>query len=254
MEIIPKMASKIDSLEKELKETKQTLGKAVLTLVKKMKSLEVALKRQIENQGRNNQDIDDDPIVSLVRDYMEEKAADFVTPIKVTSHRARSTNKGKRYKRRTRPTDGEHDIKGKLNFADVEVNTGRVEINPGCVEVNPGHTGVNTGSTPISTPSVVQTVNVIIPSPINVQREGKAPMTTKDVQATQKTKEQLRQKEVGLAEAMRLQALQDEEVERQVYLDALLVKRIQEEQELSEQQQKRKAEVPEAAQHFTKED
>ncbi|GJR68686.1 hypothetical protein Tco_0014751 [Tanacetum coccineum] len=45
MVIVPKMVTKIDSLEKELKEKKQTLGHAVLTLVKKVKSLEVALKR-----------------------------------------------------------------------------------------------------------------------------------------------------------------------------------------------------------------
>ncbi|GKE19984.1 hypothetical protein Tco_1431496 [Tanacetum coccineum] len=39
------IVTKIDSLKKELKETKQTLRHAVLTLVKKVKSLEVALKR-----------------------------------------------------------------------------------------------------------------------------------------------------------------------------------------------------------------
>ncbi|GKG23454.1 hypothetical protein Tco_0391490, partial [Tanacetum coccineum] len=55
------------------------------------------------------------------------------------------------------------------------------------------------------------------------------------------------QEEAGLAEAIRLQALQDEEDARQVYLDALLAKRIQEEQELSKQQLKRKAKVQEAA-------
>ncbi|GJT82752.1 putative ribonuclease H-like domain-containing protein [Tanacetum coccineum] len=72
MAIVPKMVTKIDSLEKELKETKQTLGHVVLTLVKKVKSLEVALKRmskrvilsdsedeETENQGRKIQDIDD---------------------------------------------------------------------------------------------------------------------------------------------------------------------------------------------------
>ncbi|GJV21140.1 hypothetical protein Tco_1370160 [Tanacetum coccineum] len=64
----------------------------------------------------------------------------------------------------------------------------------------------------------------------------------------------IRQEEAGLAEAMRLQALQDEDDARQVHLDALLAKRIQEEQELSEQQQKRKAEVQEAAQFYTEED
>ncbi|GJS85717.1 hypothetical protein Tco_0752258, partial [Tanacetum coccineum] len=43
MEIVPKLESKIDNLETELMETKQTLGTAILTLVKKMKSLEMAL-------------------------------------------------------------------------------------------------------------------------------------------------------------------------------------------------------------------
>ncbi|GKB07938.1 hypothetical protein Tco_0836222 [Tanacetum coccineum] len=73
-------------LEKELKETKQTLGNDVLTLVKKAKSLEVALKRmskrvilsdsedeETENQGRKIQDIDDDPLVSLVRRIYERE-------------------------------------------------------------------------------------------------------------------------------------------------------------------------------------
>ncbi|GJW29504.1 hypothetical protein Tco_0046379 [Tanacetum coccineum] len=85
--LVPKLELKIGSLEKELKETKQTFGNAILTLVDRVKSLEVALKRkskkvilsesedeETENQGRKIQDIDDDPLVSLVRD--------FVTPTK----------------------------------------------------------------------------------------------------------------------------------------------------------------------------
>ncbi|GJU07309.1 putative ribonuclease H-like domain-containing protein [Tanacetum coccineum] len=87
----------IGSLEKELKETKQTLGNAVLTLVKKVKTLEVALKRKSkkvimsesegeepEDQGRIIQDINDDPLVSLVRESIKEKLADFVTPTKAS--------------------------------------------------------------------------------------------------------------------------------------------------------------------------
>ncbi|GKA86967.1 hypothetical protein Tco_0808678 [Tanacetum coccineum] len=103
--------------------------------------------------------------------------------------------------------------KERLNYAEVEVNT----------EVNPGSVGVNTGNTPVSTPSVIQNVNVIVPSPVKSQRGGKAPMTSED----------------------------DEEDAIQVHLDALLAKKIQEEQELSKQQQKRKAEVQEAAQFYT---
>ncbi|GKD91782.1 hypothetical protein Tco_1371619 [Tanacetum coccineum] len=282
MAIVPKMVTKIDSLEKDLKETKQTLGHVVLTLVKKVKSLEAALKRkskkvilsdledeETENQGRKIQDIDDDPLVSLVRNCMEEKEADFATPKKVTAsgeaqeedispttlEAAKTLSKVasqnvSTYKRKARSASKGKDIGVGMDFFSAT----KERLNYAKVEVNSGSAGVNTGNTPVSTPSVVQTVNVIVPSLVKSQREGKAPMTSEDVQATQKTKEQIRQEEAGLAEAMRLQALQDEEDARQVHLDALLAKRIQEEQELSEQQQKRKAEVQEAAQFYTEED
>ncbi|GJZ49376.1 hypothetical protein Tco_0603566 [Tanacetum coccineum] len=46
MVLVPKLVTRINSLEKELKDTKQTLGKAVLKLVKKVKTLETALKRK----------------------------------------------------------------------------------------------------------------------------------------------------------------------------------------------------------------
>ncbi|GKE15348.1 hypothetical protein Tco_1422925 [Tanacetum coccineum] len=98
MVLVPKMVTRIDNLEKELHHTKKTYGKAVLTLVKRVKSLEVALKKrtkkvvvsdseyeETENQGRKIQDIDDDPLVSLVRESMKE--ADFVTPIKDSASR-----------------------------------------------------------------------------------------------------------------------------------------------------------------------
>ncbi|GKE33988.1 hypothetical protein Tco_1453310, partial [Tanacetum coccineum] len=95
MDIIPKLVLRIDNLEKELQQTKSTYGKAILTLVERVKLLEAALKRksrkvilsesedeETEDQGRKIQDIHDDPLVSLVRNSMEEKEADFVTPKK----------------------------------------------------------------------------------------------------------------------------------------------------------------------------
>ncbi|GJV53413.1 hypothetical protein Tco_1449154 [Tanacetum coccineum] len=85
-------------------------------------------------------------------------------------------------------------------------------------------------------------------------KEGKAQMVEEDIQATHKTKEQIRQEKAGLEEAIRLQAQMDEEVAKQIHLDKMVAKRVQEEQELSEQQLKRKAEVQEAAQFYTEED
>ncbi|GJX57710.1 hypothetical protein Tco_0287607 [Tanacetum coccineum] len=138
MVLVPSLVTRVTSLEKELKDTKQTLGNVVLKLVKKVKSLEKALKRKSkkvimsasegeepEDQGRIIQDIDDDPLVSLVRESMKEKSTDFVTPTKASGEaqeeeisptileaaktlskvasqsvsKVKSTDKGKRYKR-----------------------------------------------------------------------------------------------------------------------------------------------------------
>ncbi|GKF41352.1 hypothetical protein Tco_0124694, partial [Tanacetum coccineum] len=158
MVLVPKLVTRINSLEKELKDTKQTLGNAVLTLVKKVNSLEIALKRKSkkvnvseseneepEDQGRKFEDIDDDPLVSLVRESMKEKSTDFVTPTKALGEaqedeisltvleaaktlskvasqgvsKEKSTDKGKRYRRRAR------------SIAEEEVNTGKEEVNTG---------------------------------------------------------------------------------------------------------------------------
>ncbi|GJV69897.1 hypothetical protein Tco_1485406 [Tanacetum coccineum] len=39
---------------------------------------------ELEDQGRKFQDINDDPLVSLVRESMKEKSTDFVTPTKAS--------------------------------------------------------------------------------------------------------------------------------------------------------------------------
>ncbi|GKD23358.1 hypothetical protein Tco_1225061 [Tanacetum coccineum] len=117
---------RIANLEKELHQTKTTYGKAVLTLVEMVKSLEVALKRktkkmvvfdsedeETENQGRKIQDIDDDPLVSL---------------------KAKSTDKGIRYKRKTRSKSIEKDISTDLD-ADIEVNPGSEDFNTGDIAI-----------------------------------------------------------------------------------------------------------------------
>ncbi|GJX42268.1 hypothetical protein Tco_0257258 [Tanacetum coccineum] len=174
MVLVPKLVNRIGSLEKELKETKQTLGNAVLKLVKKVKTLETALKRkskkvlisesegeESEDQGRKIQDIDDDPLVSLVRESMKEKSTDFVTPTKASGEaqeeeisptileaaktlskvasqgvsKEKSTDKGKRYRRRARSMAKKIDTG--LD-AEEEINTGREEINTGIEEVSTG--------------------------------------------------------------------------------------------------------------------
>ncbi|GKG16263.1 hypothetical protein Tco_0358586, partial [Tanacetum coccineum] len=88
LHLVPKLITKVDSLESELKQTKLAMGKVIVKLVKKVKKMEDVLKRrhvvltesedeEPEDQGRIFQDIDDDPLVSFVRKSMKEKSTDF---------------------------------------------------------------------------------------------------------------------------------------------------------------------------------
>ncbi|GJR12778.1 hypothetical protein Tco_0795430 [Tanacetum coccineum] len=258
LHLVPNLITKVDSLETELKQTKLTMGNAIVKLVKKVKKMEDILKRrhvvftdsedeEPEDQGRIIQDIDDDPLGSK---------GDFVTPTKpsgeaqeeeispttleaaktlskVASQRSKSVDKGKRYKRRK-------ESKGKdIDSGFEDISTGFEEVNTGFEKVNTGGLGVSTGSGPVSS--------------ARGQREGKAPMIIEETQAPKRTKEQIQQEEASLAEAIRLQTLEEEETTKQVHLDALLAKRMEEE-ELTEQQKQRKAQVQFEAQHYTKED
>ncbi|GJU84405.1 hypothetical protein Tco_1291951 [Tanacetum coccineum] len=191
MVLVPTLVTRINSLEKELKDTKQTLGNAVLKLVKKVKSLETALKRKSkkvimsesegeepEDQGRIIQDIEDDPLAQE-----DESSPTILEAAKTLSRvasqsisKVKSTDKGKRYRRRARSMA-------------KNINTGLDAED----EINTGSTKVDTGRTSVSTSSIIY-------SPKKGQREGKAQMVEEDIQATHKTKEQIRQEEVGLKE------------------------------------------------------
>ncbi|GJV80107.1 hypothetical protein Tco_1515977 [Tanacetum coccineum] len=114
-----------------------------------------------------------------------------------------------------------------LDFEEVksafeEVNTGGIKVSDGIEEINAGSLDVNTGIDPVTTDSI----RVSVPSPDRGRREGKAPMTEEEeTQASRKTKEQILQEEAGLAEAIRLdaleKALEKERIRRgkQVHLD-----------------------------------
>ncbi|GJV61810.1 hypothetical protein Tco_1467910 [Tanacetum coccineum] len=246
MVLIPTLVTKINSLEKELKETKQTLGNAVLKLVKKVKSLEQALKRKSkkvlisESEGEEQEDQGrkimgkfwergrywiyppPPPLVSLVRESMKEKSTYFVTPTKASGEaqeeeisltilevakklskvssqgviKEKSTDKGKRYRRRAR------SIAKKIDTgldAGEEINTGKQEINTSREEINTGIKQVSTGSTKVDSGTASK----------RGQREGKTPMVEKDIQASHQTKEQMRQEQAGLEEAIKLQAQLD---------------------------------------------
>ncbi|GJT00124.1 putative ribonuclease H-like domain-containing protein, partial [Tanacetum coccineum] len=217
-------------------------------------------KKRNAAQGRKSQD---DPLDSSVQGLVtpsstkvnasgEEQVEDISpntleaakTLSKVASLKPRSIDKGRRYKRRK-------EAKGKKVVSSLDFQE---EVDTGAEQVNTAE-GVSTGSTKLSTGSEqVSTVGdkKSTSSPDKGQRAGKAPMIIEET--PKKSKEQVLQEEASLAEAIRLDTLQKEEVAKQVHLDSLLAQRIAEEEELNEQQKKRKAQVQFEAQHYTNED
>ncbi|GKE16394.1 hypothetical protein Tco_1423971 [Tanacetum coccineum] len=123
---------------------------------------------------------------------MKEKSTDFITPTKASGEaqeedisptileaaktlskvasqgvsKKKSTDKGKRYRRRARSVA--KNINTGLD-AEEEINIGRIKINTGIEDVNTSSTKVDTSRTPVSTSSIIS-------SPKKGQREGKAKM------------------------------------------------------------------------------
>ncbi|GKE52671.1 hypothetical protein Tco_1487827 [Tanacetum coccineum] len=217
--------TRIGDLEKQLKETKQTFGKTILTLVDRIKTLEAALKRKAkrvilsdseeedtEAQGRKTHDLD--PLISLVQELVTpsktanasgEKQVEDISPTTLEAaailtkvHKIKSVDKGTRYQRRK--SSKEFAGTG-LDFEEAKsafekVNTSGIKVSSGIEENNAG---------------------------------------TIRLDALEK-------------------ALEKEEVAKQVHLDSLIAQRMAEEQELTEEQKKRKAQESVLGKDLTVED
>ncbi|GKF55024.1 hypothetical protein Tco_0165364, partial [Tanacetum coccineum] len=114
---------------------------------------------------------------------------------KVASLKPRSIDQGRRYKIRK-------EAKGKKVVSSLDFQE---EVDAGAEQVNTAE-GVSTGSEQVSTVGDKK----LTPSPDKCQRVGKAPMIIEDT--PKKSKEQVLQEEASLAEAIRLDTLQKEEV------------------------------------------
>ncbi|GJR41349.1 hypothetical protein Tco_1217033 [Tanacetum coccineum] len=182
LQVVPQLISRIDSLETDLKQTKLTMGNALVKLVKKVKKLEG-----------------------------------------VASLKPKSIDKGRRYKRR-KETKGKKVVSS-LDFQE-EVDTGAEQVNTaegvntGSIKLSTVSEQLSTGSEQVSTVLLQKVLLLLLKRP----KQQRHPMIHK------------------------------EEVAKQVHLDSLLAQRIAEEEELNEQQKKRKAQVQFEAQHYTDED
>ncbi|GJZ90701.1 hypothetical protein Tco_0662628 [Tanacetum coccineum] len=240
MDIVPRLQSRVESLEKELSETKQTLGTAILQLIEKVKKLENKLRKKRKSKEAKDAEGQDQEVP-----FETDQGDTFATPEKskgsgeaqeeqispstleaaqILTNVASEGFKGsqaplgsKIYKRKPKSTKTPTKI---LHFEEpdsAQVNTAQVNT----AELNPDSTPsaqVNTGE--------VNAAEVNTGEAERVQRrKGKEPMTEEDLQAevqASKTSKEL-QELADLEEAQRLQAKMDAETQRQIDLDALLL-------------------------------
>ncbi|GJW84064.1 hypothetical protein Tco_0157209, partial [Tanacetum coccineum] len=211
------------------------IAKPLTSLTQKNQKYVWGVKQEEAFQTLKN-NLCDAPILTL-----SDEVEDFVT---ITTLEVTDTF---RVSNRKKETKGKKVVTS-LDFQE-EVSIGYAEgVNNGSIKVSTVSRKVSTVSEQVSTDSIKKS----IPSPDKGQREGKAPMIIEE--APKKTKEQILQEEASLAEAIRLDTLEKEEEAKQVHLDSLLAQRIAEEEELNEQQKKRRAQVQFEAQHYTDED
>ncbi|GJY33335.1 hypothetical protein Tco_0417804 [Tanacetum coccineum] len=253
MDIVPRLQSRVESLEKELSETKQTLGTAILQLTEKVKKLENKLRKKRKSKEAKDAEGQDQEV-----HFETDQGDTFVTPEKskgsgeaqeeqispstleaaqILTNVASEGFKGsqaplgsKIYKRKPKSTKTPTKI---LHFEEpdsAQVNTAQVNT----AELNPDSTPsaqVNTGE--------VNAAEVNTGEAERVQRrKGKEPMTEEDLQAevqASKTSKEL-QELADLEEAQRLQAKMDAETQRQIDLDALLARRLVEQEEEAAQE------------------
>ncbi|GJU73636.1 hypothetical protein Tco_1265041 [Tanacetum coccineum] len=273
LDLVPRLESRVESLEKELSDTKQTLGTAVLQLIKKIKKLENKLRqkrKREETEDEEDAEGQDQDIPSQTdqgnkfatpeksKDSGEAQAeqispstleaAQILTNVASEGFKGSQAPPGSKiYKRKPKSTTTPTKVLDFEEPAESQVNTGSTpsaQVNTGSTpsaQVNTGSTPsaqVNTGSTPSAQVNTaeVNTAELNTGETERVQRrKGKDPMTEEDlqaeVQASKKSREQELQELAGLEAAQRLQATMDAETQRQIDLDALLARRLVEQEE-----------------------
>ncbi|GJZ42687.1 hypothetical protein Tco_0589942 [Tanacetum coccineum] len=196
LDLVPRLESRVEFLEKELSDTKQTLGTAVLKLIKKIKRLEYKLRQKRKREETEDEEGQDQDIPSQTdqgnkfatpeksKDSGEAQAeqispstleaAQILTNVASEGFKGSQAPPGSKiYRRKPKSTATPTKV---LDFEE-----------PAERPVTTASTAVNTGSTPSAELNTGETKRV-------QRREGKAPMTEEDlqaeVQASKKSREQ----------------------------------------------------------------
>ncbi|GJW12327.1 hypothetical protein Tco_1578154 [Tanacetum coccineum] len=151
LDLVSRLESRVESLEKELSDTKQTLGTAVLKLIKKVTKLE----NKLRQKRKRKETEDEEDVEGQDQDIpsQTDQGNEFATPEK-------SKDSGKAQEEQISPST--------LEAAQILTN-------------NPAERPVNTGSTPSAQ---VNTAELNTSETERVQRrEGKDLMTEEDLQS-----------------------------------------------------------------------
>ncbi|GKC18551.1 hypothetical protein Tco_1020701 [Tanacetum coccineum] len=246
MHLVPQLVTRIDNLEKELKENKQTTAAVIMKLVKKVKKLETRVKygnlpnRKMVLSDSENEDVANSS--KQGRNLGEED--EFETPKGKDSREADISPSGLQaaenlvqvasQKTKTYTRKVKSGLKKKL---DVGVSSGDKKFKSASDKIKSGFTNISSGEVRVS------------------QRKGKEVL--EEQPQPKRSKKQIREEEASLVEIARIQAQVAAEIKRKdelQRLDALTAKRLNDEFEMPEQERKRAAEVQQHAQYYTEED
>ncbi|GJX64829.1 hypothetical protein Tco_0299172 [Tanacetum coccineum] len=252
-QLVPQLMTRIESLEKDLKQTKQTMGNAIGKLVKKVKKMEKVVKSRrvvlidsedeaAENSSKQGRNLQKDE--SEVFETPKQGKSSGETDISPQGLEAAETLAEALSQIKTKRRNVKTGVRRRLDAEDV--STGFEDVSTGFEDVSTGFTDIKSASEKVSSGGEHVSAS---------QREGKAVL--EETPQTKRTKKQIREEQASLAEIARIQAEEEAENARREELkrqDELAAKRLQEELELSEAQKKRMAQVQEAAQFYTEED
>ncbi|GJV69777.1 putative ribonuclease H-like domain-containing protein [Tanacetum coccineum] len=246
LHLVPQLVTRIDNLEKELKENKQTTAAVIVKLVKKVKKLETRVKygnlpnrkmvlsdsesEDAANSSKKGRKLGEEYVFETPKGKDSGEADISPSGLQATETLVQvASQKTKTYTRRVKS-----GLKKKL---DVRVSSGDRKFKSASEEIKSGFTNISSGEVRVS------------------QRKGKEVL--EEQPQPKRSKKQIREKEASLAEIARIQAQEAAKIERKAELqrlDALAAKRLNDEFEMFEQQRKRVAEVQQQAQCYIEED
>ncbi|GKD24950.1 hypothetical protein Tco_1231164, partial [Tanacetum coccineum] len=210
LHLVPQLVTRIDNLEKELKENKQTTAAVIVKLVKKVKKLETRVKygnlpnrkmvlsdsesEDAANSSKQGRNLGEEDVFETPKGKDSGEADISPSGLQAAETLVQvASQKTKTYTRRVKS-----GLKKKL---DVGVSSGDRKFKSASEEIKSGFTNISSGEVRVS------------------QRKGKEVL--EEQPQPKRSKKQIREEEASLAEIARIQAQEAAEIERKAELQRL---------------------------------